>query len=123
MSYPDLLITLTGDKKDENNVTIAFTMGNKALDKGHDVAIMLLSDAVKVAEKSYAEKIDIGSPFKPVQDLFPSYLEKGGKLMVCSSCMEHNDVSKSDIVEAGEVISADDVIDNIMNTEKSLQLN
>lgn len=123
MSYPDLLITLTADEKDESNVTIAFTMGVKALEKGHDTAIMLLSDAVYLAEKNYADKIDVGAPFKPVKDLLETYMDKGGKLKVCSSCMEHNNVSKENIVEESEVITADDVVDGIMNAGKSLQLN
>lgn len=123
MSYPDLLITLTAHENDANNVTIAFTMGMKALEKGHDVELMLLSNAVHLAEKGYADRIDIGAPFKPVKDILPLFLEKGGKLKVCSSCMEHNNVAKENVVDGAEVITADDVIDAIMNAKKSLQLN
>lgn len=123
MSYADLLITLTAHENDENNVTIAFTMGMKALEKGHKVDIMLLSNGIHIAEKGYADKIDIGEPFKPIKDLLPAFLEQGGKLKVCSACMEHNGVSKDAIVEGSEIITADDVIDGIMNIEKTLQLN
>ncbi|HLR69123.1 DsrE family protein [Virgibacillus alimentarius] len=123
MNYADLLITLTAHESDENNVTIAFTMGSKALEKGHTVEILLLSNAVHLAEKNYADKIDIGAPFKPIKDLLPTYMEQGGKLKVCSACMEHNGVSKENIVDGAEVISADYVIDALMNSKKSLQLN
>lgn len=123
MSHTDLLITLTAHENDENNVTIAFTMGMKALEKGHKVDLMLLSDGIHIAEKGYADKIDIGEPFKPIKELLPSFLEQGGKLKVCSACMEHNGVTNEDIIEGAEIITADDVIDGIMNTEKTLQLN
>src|SRR5699024_2349935 len=123
MNYADLLITLTAHESDENNVTIAFTMGSKALEKGHTVEILLLSNAVHLAEKNYADKIDIGAPFKPIKDMLPTYMEQGGKLKVCSACMEHNGVSKENIVDGAEVISADYVIDALMNSKKSLQLN
>lgn len=123
MSYADLLITLTANESDESNVTIAFLMGNKALDKEHSVEILLLADGIYLAEKDYASKIDVGAPFKPTDEMLESFLEKGGKIKVCSSCMEHNGVTEDDLIEEADVISADYVIDAVMNSEKSLQLN
>ena len=123
MSYADLLITLTAHERDENNVTIAFTMGAKALEKGHRVEILLLSDAVHLAAEGYADKINIGPPFKAIKELLPAYLEQGGKLKVCSSCMEHNGVAEEDVMDGAEVITADYVVDAIMNSKKTLQLN
>lgn len=123
MSYADLLITLTANESDESNVTIAFLMGNKALDKGHSSEILLLADGVHMAVKEYASKIDVGAPFKPTDEMLASYIEKGGKIKVCGSCMEHNGVAEADLIEESEVISADYVVDALMNSKKSLQLN
>lgn len=119
----DLLITLTAHENDENNVTIAFTMGIKALEKGHKTEIMLLSNGVHIAEKGYADRIDIGAPFSPIKEILPLFLEKGGSLKVCSSCMEHNGVKADNLVDGSEVITADYVVDALMNTKRSLQLN
>ncbi len=123
MSYADLLITLTAHESDESNVTITFLMGNKALDKGHTVEILLLADGIHLAEKGYASKINVGEPFEPTDKMLASYLEKGGKIKVCSSCMEHNGVTEADLFDEAEVINADYVIDALMNSKKSLQLN
>src|SRR5699024_4335382 len=109
--------------RDSNNVTIEFTMGVTGQGKGHDVEILLLSDAVHLAEKGYADKIDIGAPFKSIKELLPALLEKDGKLKVCSSCMEHNDVSKENVIDAAEIVTTDYVVDAVMNAKKSLQLN
>ncbi len=119
----DLLITLTAHERDSNNVTIAFTMGVKALEKGHSVDVMLLSDAVSLAQKNYADKIDIGDPFKPVSELIAVFLSNGGKLKVCSACMKHNGVEESSLLENAIVINAGDVIDGLMESKKTLQLN
>ncbi len=119
----DLLVTLTQHERDANNVTIAFTMGLKAAQEGYDVELILLSDAVHLASKGYADKIDIGEPFKAVKDLLPAFLEAGGKLKVCKSCMIHNGVEEDNLVEGSEVISADYVVDAVMASKKSLQLN
>ena len=77
MKKIDFLITLTAHENDANNVTIAFTMGLQAAQKGYDTVILLLSNAVALAEKGYADKIDIGEPFKPIKELLPAYLASG----------------------------------------------
>lgn len=123
MKNIDLLITLTAHEKDSNNVTIAFTMGVKSLEKGYDTVILLLSDAVHLAQKNYADKIDIGEPFQPIAKLLPAFMEKGGRLAVCSACMQHNKVDMNNLVEGIEVVNADFVVDSIMEAKKSLQLN
>lgn len=123
MKNIDLLITLTQHERDSNNVTIAFTMGLKAAQRGHNVELLLLSDAVHLASKGYADKIDIGKPFEPIAKLLPAFIEAGGKLKVCSACMMHNGVEKDNLIEDAEVIDADYVVDAIMDAKKSLQLN
>ncbi len=123
MKNIDLLITLTQHERDANNVTIAFTMGLQAAKKGYDVELILLSDAVHLVEKGYADKIDIGEPFKPLSTLLPEYLEAGGKIKVCSACMKHNNVEEDNIIEDSEIISAEYVVDAVMTAKKSLQLN
>ncbi len=123
MNNIDLLVTLTQHERDSNNVTIAFTMGMTAAKKGYDVELILLSDAVHLASKGYVDKIDIGEPFKPVNELLPEFLEAGGKIKVCSACMEHNGVDENNLVEGSEIINADYVVDAIMEAKKSLQLN
>lgn len=123
MDNIDLLVTLTAHERDSNNVTIAFTMGWQAAKKGHDVELILLSDAVHLASENYVDKIDIGEPFKSVKELLPLYLEAGGKLKVCSACMIHNGVDPASLVEGAEVINAEYVVDALMAADKSLQLN
>lgn len=119
----DLLITLTHDENNENNVTLAFAMGTKAAMAGHKVELLLLSNAVHLGQVGYGDKIDIGQPFEPVKDLIPAFLNAGGKLKICSACMIHNGVKEEDLMEGTEVINADYVVDALMAAEKSFQLN
>lgn len=119
----DLLITLTQKEDNANNVTVAFTMGNMALSMGHSVSLILLSNAVHLAERGYGEKIDIGEPFRPVGELIPEFMTNGGKVMVCKACMKHNGVSEENLMDDVEIITAEDVISIIMDSKKSLQLN
>lgn len=123
MDNIDLLITLTQHEKDANNVTIAFTMGLQAAKKGYDVELILLSDAVNLVEKNYADKIDIGEPFKSLSVLLPEFIEAGGQIKVCSACMIHNKIKEKDLIDNIEIISAEYVVDALMEAKKSLQLN
>lgn len=123
MEYADLLITLAHHDNNPNNVTIAFTMGWKAAEKGHKAEILLLSDAVHLASKGFAASINIGEPFLPVQELLEKFIAAGGTLKVCSACMIHNGVKEDNLVEAAQVVSADYVVDALMGSKKSLQLN
>ncbi len=123
MDKIDLLITLTAHERDSNNVTIAFTVGAKAVESGKDTVILLLSDAVSLASKGYADKIDIGEPFKPVRELLETYLKAGGRLAVCSACMQHNGVDESSVYDGVEIVNADFIVDSLFAAERSLQLN
>ncbi|WP_459129748.1 DsrE family protein [Guggenheimella bovis] len=123
MENIDLLITLTHNEDNSNNVTIAFSMGLMALEKGHDVELLLLSNGVFLAKKGYADKIDIGSPFEPLKKLIPEFLNNGGRLKVCTACMKHNGVEETDLIEGASMITADYVVDALMSAKKSLQLN
>lgn len=122
MEKTDLLITLTHAEDNENNVTIAFAMGEAALDKGHKVELVLLSHAVSLGRKEESS-IDIGDPFPAVKDARAGFLAKGGVLKICKACMVHNGVDESELIDGAVVITAPDVIDAIMNADKSLQLN
>lgn len=123
MDNIDFLITLTKHENDANNVTIAFAMGIEALKKGQDTEILLLSDGVNLASKGYAETIDIGAPFPAVGELVPGFLANGGKIKVCSACMEHNGVLEENLLDGVEIVGADYVVDAIIEAKKTLQLN
>ena len=76
-----------------------------------------------MAEKGYGDKIDIGAPFEAVRNLIPSFINAGGKLKVCTACLEHNGLDRNNLVDGAKLITADDVIDILTESKKSLQLN
>lgn len=114
--------TLFDERNNPDKVTVAFTMGNKALEKGHTATVILMAQAVHLGKPGQADGLDIGAPFKPVPDLLAGFLEKGGTVAVCKSCMEHNGLSPADLDPRFPVITADDVIDLMMGATGSLQI-
>lgn len=118
----DYVGTLFSDESDPNKLTVALTVGVKALDQGHSASIILMVDGVYLARPGKMDDVDIGAPFQPAADLLESYLDKGGNLLVCGACMQHNGVPADEIDPRFEVVSADDVVSLIMNAKGALQL-
>ncbi len=122
MEITDYVGTLFDNIDNPNKITVAFTMGNKVIEAGHSASIILMVDAVHLACPGKLDDIDIGAPFMPAQKLQEAFLEKGGKVLVCQACMIHNKVSEADIDSRFEIISAEQVVELIMNAKGSLQL-
>ncbi len=121
---PAFVITLAHNKTTSpKHVTLAFTLALKAQEKGHTTAIILLLDGVHVGRSGYSDDIDIGEPFLPVKDLLEVFLAQGGDLLVCGSCWKHDHLPDSERLAEVKVISADRVIDLLMNAKSTLQLN
>lgn len=106
-----------------SKITLAFTMGGLALDQGHSASVILMVDAVHLGVPNALDNVDIGAPFKPAKELLEAFVEKGGNVLVCGACMEHNGVEDSAIDKRFTKISGGDVVELLMNAKGSLQLN
>lgn len=122
VTMTDYVGTLFDDQSNPNKITVALKMALQALKKGHSTSVMLMVDAVYLARPNALDGIDIGAPFEPAQDLLDAFLAAGGQVVVCSACMQHNGLSKEAIDARFVVITADDVVDLLMNAKGSLQL-
>ncbi len=110
------------DSTNPNKVTVAFTIANKALEVGHSAALVLMIDAVKLAIPGNIDGVDIGAPFKAAKGLQEAFLEKGGDILVCESCMVHNGIAKEDIDARFPVIDGGDVANLVMSAKGMLQI-
>ena len=113
------------DNADSNpsKITLAFTMANKALEQGHSASVILMVDAVHLALPNALDNVNIGAPFEPAKELLEAFIDKGGNVLVCGACMEHNGIEDSAIDKRFTKISGDDVVELLMAAKGSLQLN
>ncbi len=121
MKLTDFVSTLYTDESVPSKLTVALTMVNQALQKGYSSTLILLVDAVKIAHKDYQLTTDIGLPFLSVEKLMSRFLSLGCQVAVCKSCIEHNHILLEDINAHYTIITANDVIDLLMNARGSLQ--
>lgn len=122
MELANFVTTLFDGDSNPNKVTVAFTMALNAAQKGHSAIVMLMAEAVHLGKPDAAAAMDIGAPFEPVAELLKRYLELGGRVAVCRSCMIHNGLNAEQMDMRYEIITASDVVDLLMGARGSLQI-
>ncbi|MFJ5483714.1 DsrE family protein [Pectobacterium actinidiae] len=122
MQETDFVATIFDGTSNPNKVTVAFTMALNALLKGHTATVILMVEAVELGKPDGTAGMDIGKPFEPVSDLLRKYLDKGGKIAICGSCMIHNGMSAEQMDQRFAIITAPDVVDLLMKAKGSLQI-
>ncbi len=104
-------------------VTLAFTAGVAAIEKGFQPTIVLLMDGVHNARQGYVDDIDIGEPFLCVKDLLEVYLDQGGELAVCGPCWKFQGLPDEEMMPGLKKVRSGDVVLMLANAKGSLQLN
>lgn len=122
MQTTDFVATVFDGRSNPNKVTVTFTMALNAVLAGHTATIILMVEAVELGKPDASAGMDIGKPFEPVADLLAKYLEKGGRIAICQSCMVHNGMSAEQIDPRYEIITAPQVVELLMNAKGSLQV-
>ncbi len=102
-------IIATHGPDDQERATLPFMMGNAALAMDMEAVIVLQGAAVMLASRAcHAHVMAGGLPTLEGQvDLF---LAAGGKLLVCTPCVEYREVSADMLVGGAELIAGARVI-------------
>jgi predicted peroxiredoxin len=117
------VITLGFNKANASRVTLAFTAGVAAFEKGLQPTIVLLLEAVHCVRQGYIDDIDIGEPFLCVKDLMEVFLAQGGRLVACGACWKLQGLPMEELMPGIKLIKAADVVELLANAKGSLQLN
>lgn len=116
------VVTLFEAQPENSKITIAFTMAVNAARQGLTPVIILMGDAVQLGTPGSIEAIEIGAPFGTGQALLDELLQKGGKVVVCESCMLYKDLQASDMDERFPVIKGSNVIELTVQSKGSVQV-
>lgn len=122
LTTADYVSTLYHGQSNPDKVTIALTMALAARRKGHTTCLILMAEGVTLGVPGATGAIHIGAPFEPAADLLRQYLDEGGRMAVCKSCMLHSGLEASQMDTRFEIITAPDVIDLLMGAKGSLQV-
>jgi len=111
-----LVIISTKGPSDPEIATIAFVMATAALATDIETTVILQSDAVWISKKGEAPKIN-AQGFMPLQTLLENFITLGGKLLLCSPCLNERGITSNDIIQGAQTIAAGTVIDEAMSAK------
>ena len=111
-----LVVIATCGPDDHERSSLAFTMANAALAMDAVVKVILQADGVMLARKGTARHVR--APFMtPLAELLQSFFEQGGQIYACTPCCKARDLTKDDLLEGTELVTAGFVVDEAMSAK------
>lgn len=114
-----LVIISTVGTENFEKATLPFVIATAAQATDVEVVIILQSNAVELAKKGEAEKVKAPG-LMPLKQLFDSFVEMGGKFLLCSPCLKERNIGKEDVIEGSEIIAAGTVVSEVMSAKSVL---
>ena len=111
-----LVIVATHGLDDPERATIPLVMGNAALAMETEVVLVLQSMGVTIATRGTYEHISAVG-FDPVAKLLASFLELGGKVLVCIPCLESRKISTDELVAGTLPVKAGRVVQEFLDAD------
>ncbi len=105
--------------EDAERATFPFMLANAALAMDMEAVIVLQGTAVWVAKKGYADHVHAAG-LPPLKELLNTFLELGGKLMVCTPCIKERKIEESDLVEGAQIVAGGAVNQELITANASI---
>jgi predicted peroxiredoxin len=103
MPTKKLCVSLTCAKDNTDKATVAFVVANAAAASDKEALVFLSTEAVRLAEKGYADDIH-EEGFAPLRDLMANFVKAGGTIWVCSPCFKKRKLDESRLIEGATIV-------------------
>ncbi len=104
-----IVIIGTHGPEDPERATLPFVMATAAQTMDTEAVVILQGGGVLLAEKNIHEYVFAGG-LPPLRDLLKTFLEEGGKLLVCTPCVQYRMIEQSKLIEGAELIAGARVV-------------
>ena len=108
-----MVIFATHGREDPERATIPFVVGTAALAMDVPVTMVLQADGVTLVQRGCYDHI-LATGFEPLQKLVPSFLDLGGKILVCIPCIESRKIAPETLLEGAELGKAARVVNEVL---------
>ncbi len=108
-----VIISTVGPDSPEK-ATLPFVLATAAQSMDVEVVMILQSDAVLIAKKGEAENVK-AKGLLPLKELLNTYVELGGKLLLCSPCIKERNIGNEQLVEGSQLIAAGTVVTEVLS--------
>ncbi|MEN8149590.1 MAG: DsrE family protein [Planctomycetota bacterium] len=103
-----LLIATHGPEHPER-ASFPFMMANAALVLDVEATIALQGVAVLLAQKGIAEHV-FAAGLPPLKELMDNFTAQGGKLLVCTPCVNERKMTEDMLIEGAELVAGARVV-------------
>ena len=114
-----IVIISTHGPEDPERATLPFVMGNGALVMDAQATVVLQGTSVLLAKEGCYEHI-FAAGLPPLKQLVDSFIQQGGKLLVCSPCIRERKIEEGMLVRSAEPIAAARVIQECLEANAVL---
>jgi uncharacterized protein involved in oxidation of intracellular sulfur len=112
---PDKLVIIgTHAEESPDKATLPFVMGNAALAMDLEATVALQGTGVYLAMKGYADHVHAAG-FPSLSELFQVFFEAGGKLMVCSPCLQARKIGEGDLIPEAKIIAGGTLVSEMLS--------
>ncbi|HDP76093.1 MAG TPA: sulfur reduction protein DsrE [Bacteroidales bacterium] len=105
-----LVILVTHGPDDQEKVTLPFVMATAAQTMDVDVTVILQAAGVLIAKKGGCIENVKAPGLMPLKELMDTFLENGGKLLLCTPCVKERGIAENELIEGSQLIAAGTVI-------------
>ena len=105
--------------EDPERASLPFVLANGALVMEVEAVVMLQGPAVFLAKKGMLEHVH-SAGLAPLKELVNSFLEQGGRLLVCVPCMEERKIDKMDLIDHATPTGAGSLTEEFLEANATL---
>lgn len=99
--------------------SLPFVLANAALAMEIDAVVALQSTAVFLAKKGYLDNV-FAAGLPALKDLVQSFLDQGGRLIVCVPCIRERKIDESDLIPGAKPVAAAGLTTEILEADATL---
>ena len=114
-----IVIFVTHGSENPEKSSIAFVMANAAVAMESEVTVVLQSNGVLIAKKGCYEHI-FAAGFDSLKKLVDTFVELGGKIIVCMPCLEERQITKEMLIDEAKPAKAGRVINECLEAKAVL---
>ena len=111
------IATCAGENPEK--ASLPFVLANAALAMDVEAVVALQGPGVFLAKKGYLDNV-FAAGLPPLKDLVKSFLDAGGKLMVCVPCIKERKIGESDLIEGAKPVAAAVLTNELLTSNAQL---
>ena len=98
-----LVINLTHSVDDPDRTSVAMVVAGASVASDQATTVFLSSEGTRLASKGVADDLHEDG-FAPMGELVASFVEAGGRFLVCSPCAKKRDIGEDDLIGGASIV-------------------